>query len=214
MTSRRTLSRLAYCLATVIVTAGVIADIAGADAPQPSLAARATRFAKVTSATADFVQEREVSLVDEVLHARGTLALVAPASFRLDLTAPEPMTLVVAGAAMTVMDASGKVMPVPAEFTGLAAFARTLTDLLLGTRPPHGFAEAWRDPNTVVLTPDSEVASPFSEITLHFSANGPLPESIAMRERGGDRTTIRLEHVALNPTVDPARFAPPATKGP
>jgi outer membrane lipoprotein-sorting protein len=210
MTARRTIHRLAYCLATIVVAGG----IAAADAPQPSLATRATRFAKVTSATADFVQEREVSLVDEVLHARGTLALAAPTSFRLDLTAPEPMTLVVAGAAMTVVDASGKVMPVPAEFTGLAAFARTLTDLLLGPRPPHGFAEAWRDPNTVVLTPDAEVVSPFSEITLHFPANGPLPESIAMRERGGDRTTIRLEHVALNPTVDPARFAPPGTKGP
>jgi len=220
MTARRTMyfltrhslawHRLAYGLAAIVVASGV----AAADATTPSLAARATRFAKVTSATAGFVQEREVSLVDEVLHARGTLALAAPASFRLDLTEPEPMTLVVAGASMTVVDASGKTMPVPAEFTGLAAFAHTLTDLLLGTRPPHGFAEAWRDADTVVLTPDAEVASPFSEITLHFPANGPLPESIAMRERGGDRTSIRLEHVALNPTVDPARFAPPGTKGP
>jgi outer membrane lipoprotein-sorting protein len=167
----------------------------------------------VTAATADFVQEREVSLVDEVLHARGTLALAAPASFRLDLTAPEAMTLVAAGTTMTVVDASGKTMPVPAEFAGLAAFARTLTDLLLGARPPHGFAEAWRDPETVVLTPDAATTSPFSEITLRFAASGPLPESIVMRERGGDRTTIRLEHVTLNPTIDPARFAPSGAKG-
>ena len=141
MTARRILSRLAYCLATM----AVIADIASADAPQPSLATRATRFAKVTSATADFVQEREVSLVDEVLHARGTLALAAPASFRLDLTAPEPMTLVVAGAAMTVVDASGKVMPVPAEFTGLAAVSKCTPEadrrcFALGTvRYPEGW---------------------------------------------------------------------------
>ena len=211
MTVRPAAHRLAFGLATIVLLAGAAA---AADATKPSLAARATRFAKVSAATADFVQEREVSLVDEVLHARGTLALAAPASFRLDLTTPEPMTLVVTGATMTVVDAVGKVMAVPAEFTGLAAFARTLTDLMLGTRPPHGFTETWRDADTVVLTPDAEVASPFNEITLHFPANGPLPETIAMRERGGDRTTIRLEHVALNPTVDPARFAPPGTKGP
>jgi outer membrane lipoprotein-sorting protein len=210
MIVRRAVSRLTFAVATISLVAG----IAAGDATKRTLAARASRFAKVTAATADFVQEREVSLVDEVLHARGKLALAAPASFRLDLTAPEPMTLVVAGAAMTVVDAAGKVMAVPAEFTGLAAFARTLTDLMLGTRPPHGFTETWRDADTVVLTPDADVASPFDEITLRFPANGPLPETIAMRERGGDRTTIRLEHVALNPTVDPARFAPPSTKGP
>lgn len=210
MTVRHAAGLLAFALATIVL----VASVAAAEATKPSLAARATRFAKVSTATADFVQEREVSLVDEVLHARGTLALAAPASFRLDLTAPEPMTLVVAGATMTVVDAAGKVMSVPAEFTGLAAFARTLTDLMLGTQAPRGFTEAWRDADTVVLTPDAEVASPFTEITLHFPTNGPLPETIAMRERGGDRTTIRLEHVALNPTVDPARFAPPGTKGP
>lgn len=186
---------------------------AAAPAAAPSLATRAARFPRVERATADFVQEREVSLVDEVLHARGTLALAAPASFRLDLSAPEAMTLLAAGNAMTVVDADGKTMPVPAEYTGLATFARTLTDLLLGTRAPHGFGETWRDADTVVLTPGADTASPFTEITLRFSPQGPLPETIAMRERSGDRTTIRLEHVVLNPTLDPARFAAPSVKG-
>ncbi len=183
------------------------------EAAAPSLAARAARFPAVKSATADFVQEREVSLVDEVLHARGTLTLAAPASFRLDLAAPEPMTLVAVGDAMTVVDATGKAMPVPAEFAGLASFARTLTDLLLGTRAPQGFTEAWRDADTVTLTPAADATSPFTEITLHFPAGGPLPESVALRERGGDRTSIRLEHAVVNAPVDPARFTLPA-KGP
>lgn len=182
-------------------------------ADTPSLAARAARFQRVERATADFVQEREVSLVEEVLHARGTLALAAPASFRLDLAAPEAMTLVAAGSTMTVVDAAGKTMPVPAQYTGLATFARTLTDLLLGTRAPHGFSETWRDADSVVLTPAADAASPFTEITLQFAPESPLPETIAMRERSGDRTTIRLEHVVLNPTLDPARFTVPAPKG-
>ena len=96
------------------------------------------------------MQEREVSLVDEVLRARGTLALAAPASFRLDLTAPEPMTLVAAGATMTVVRRErARRCRVPAEFAGLAAFARTLTDLLLGSRRRAASTEAWRDADTV-----------------------------------------------------------------
>jgi hypothetical protein len=65
----------------------------------------------------------------------------------------------------------------------------------------------------VVLKPDPETTSPFTEITLRFPTSGPLPDEIAMRERGGDRTTIRLRHVALNPPLDPGRFATPVAKG-
>jgi outer membrane lipoprotein-sorting protein len=200
------------CLAVALVATAARAapDVAAGS----SLATRAARFPKVERATADFVQEREVSLVDDVLHANGTLALAAPASFRLDLVAPETMTLVAAGGTMTVVDSDGKTMPVPAAYTGLAAFARTLTDLLLGSRAPHGFTESWRDGDTVVLTPTVDSVSPFTEITLTFPPRSPLPETIAMRERSGDRTTIRLAHVALNPTLDPARFTAPSSKGP
>lgn len=198
----------------LIVVAAAVATATHGTAATPSLATRAARFAAVRTATADFAQEREVSLVDEVLRAEGTLALAAPASFRLDLTTPEAMALIAAGATMTVTDAHGKTLPLPPEVAGLAAFARTLTDLLLGARPPQGFTEAWRDADTVVLAPESDTANPFTEITLRFPASGPLPEEITLRERGGDRTIIRLHRIVLNPPLDPARFqTPPAPKG-
>ncbi len=203
-------TRGAGALALVLLAA--TARVLAAD-PAPSLASRAARFPALRTATADFTQEREVSLVDEVLRARGTIALAAPASFRLDVTEPEPMTLVTAGTTTTVVDAAGKATPIPAEFAGFAAFARTLTDLLLGNRAPEGFRETWRGTDTVVLAPTSDGASPFAEITLAFPADGPLPDTITLRERGGDRTVIRLVRVALNPALDPARFQSPIAKG-
>jgi outer membrane lipoprotein-sorting protein len=212
MTATRRHARSFVAIAAVIVLT-IPSRAAAASTAAPSLAERAARFSKVVTATADFVQEREVSLVDDVLHSSGSLALAAPASFRLDLTAPDAMTLIATGATMTIIDAHGKAMPVPAEFSGLAAFARTLTDLLLGARPPQGFTERWRDPDTVVLTPAADGASPFTELTLHFLPSGPLPESIVMRERGGDRTTIHLVHVVQNTPLDPAHFVAPDPKG-
>ncbi len=190
---------MATCLA--FAAAASAAELANA----PSLAARAARFPPLRSATAAFDQEREVSLVDEVLRAKGRLALAAPASFRLDLTEPEPMTLAADDKTLVVRDAQGKTLPVPAEFAGLATFARTLTDLLLGSRSPAGFAETWRDADTVTLVPQAGTTGPFSEITLRFAPTGQLPDEIVMRERGGDRTTIRLHDVVLNA---------PAAKGP
>jgi len=190
---------MATCLAFAAVASA--AELANA----PSLAARAARFPPLRSATAAFDQEREVSLVDEVLRAKGRLALAAPASFRLDLTEPEPMTLAADDKTLVVRDAQGKTLPVPAEFAGLATFARTLTDLLLGSRSPAGFAETWRDADTVTLVPQAGTTGPFSEITLRFAPTGQLPDEIVMRERGGDRTTIRLHDVVLNA---------PAAKGP
>ena len=49
---------------------------------------------------------------------------------------------------------------------------------------------------------------------MRFQPDGPLPQTITMRERSGDRTTIRLERVVLDPALDPARFTVPAPKGP
>lgn len=178
-----------------------------------TLAARAARFPAFRTATAALEQEREVSLVDEVLKAAGTIALAAPASFRLDLTAPEPLTMIADGSTVTVVDGSGKTLPIPPEVAGLASFARTLTDLLLGNRSPEGFTQRWTDADTVTLTPAAGTPSPFTEITLRFPPDGPLPTTIAMRERGGDRTTIRLRAIVLNPSIDPARLAAPDAKG-
>ncbi len=203
----------------LVLAAGGLAAAGGA----PSLASRAARFPPLRTATAEFDQEREVSLVDEVLRAKGRLALAAPASFRLDLIAPQPLTLIAEDKTLTVQDAEGKTLPLPPEFAGLATFARTLTDLLLGSRSPEGFDQTWRDADTVVLVPQPGTTSPFTEITLRFAPKGQLPDEIEMRERGGDRTTIRLHDVALN--VSAARNAPvaggsplggktPAPKGP
>ena len=111
----------AAVIALVVLTA-LAATAAGARSAEPpafSLAARAARFPALRAATADFAQEREVSLVDEVLRAEGTLALAAPASFRLDLATPEPMALIAAGPTMTVADARGKTLPLPPEVAGL-----------------------------------------------------------------------------------------------
>jgi outer membrane lipoprotein-sorting protein len=200
---------LAIALGAVALAAAPLAVAADA----PSLAARAARFPPLRTATAEFDQEREVSLVDDVLRAKGRLALAAPASFRLDLVAPEPMTLIAADKDLVVQDAQGKSLPLPPEFAGLATFARTLTDLLLGSRSPQGFDQTWPDADTVVLTPETGTTSPFSEITLRFAPTGQLPNEILMRERGGDRTTIRLHDVALNAPLDRGHFSA-AAKGP
>jgi outer membrane lipoprotein-sorting protein len=201
--------RMALLVAVFAVGLAAAPGALGGDGNGPSLATRAARFPPLRTATAEFDQEREVSLVDEVLRAKGRLALAAPAAFRLDLTAPEPLTLIAEDKTLTVQDALGKTLPLPPEFAGLATFARTLTDLLLGSRSPEGFDQSWRDADTVVLLPQTGTASPFSEITLRFAPTGQLPDEISMRERGGDRTTIRLHDVALNAPLEPGRFKAP-----
>jgi len=172
-----------------------------------SLAARAAQFAPVQSASADFAQEREVSLVDEVLRASGTLSLQAPEIMRLVLTAPEHMTLAADGATVTLLDAAGAPVPVPPEFSSFRHFARALTELLLGGQSPgRFFEEHWQGPDAVSLTP-RDTANPFAEIALRFPPDGPLPYEIVLRERGGDRTIIRLTAIRLGPRAN-ARMNP------
>jgi len=178
------------------VAAGMLVVLAATvshadDAAPRSLQARAQRFPRVTSARAAFEQEREVSLVDEVLRASGTIAFRAPDHMRLELTAPEAMTIAVDGDTLTVLDAAGKPITIPPEFTGFGRFGRVLTDLMLGAKGPEQFREEWHGADAVTLRPD-DPAAPFSEIGLRFPADAPLPSEIVLRERGGDRTTIRM----------------------
>ena len=196
------------------IAAGVVLFAASsptraAEPVSSSLAARAARFPALRSATANFTQEREVSLVDEVLRARGTIALLAPASMRLELAEPEPMTIVADGLAVAVLDAQGVPLPVPAELSGIARFARELTELLFCTKAPERFTEEWAGSETVTLVP-RHAAIPFAAIVMRFTPDAPLPVGIELRERTGDRTIIRLDTVTLNPPIDGARFRVPA----
>lgn len=170
-------------------------------APEYSLAARAARFARVETAAATFDQEREVSLVEEVLRAHGTLALKAPDAMRLELQAPEAMTVVAQGAHIMVLDAQGKTVPGTADLDALGRFAHQLADLLFAGKSPGAFREQWSGADQVTLAA-TDRASPYSEIQLRFPSDGPLPERIVLVERGGDRTTIQLHAIRLNPPLD------------
>ena len=124
---------------------------------------------------------------------------------RIEVSAPEPITLVAASGMVTVLDADGAPLPLPPEVSGLARFAQQLTDLLLGGKSPERFDERWQGADTVVLVA-RDVENPYVEITMSFPPSGPLPKEVVLRERGGDRTTIRLSGIHLNPPLEDARF--------
>ena len=151
---------------------------------------------------------RQVSLVDEVLRASGTIALRAPDHMRLELTAPETLTIAVDGDTLTVLDAHGAPIAVPPEFSGFARFGHVLTDLMLGQKAPDLFREEWHGPDAVTLRTDAAEA-PFSDITLRFPAGGRLPSEIVMRERGGDTTTIRMRPLAETAPAPPSSAQAP-----
>jgi outer membrane lipoprotein-sorting protein len=207
-------------LGLALVAAGALAPhatapwrVAAADAAvtaAPSLAARSERFPPITHSRAIFEQEREVSLVDEVLRASGVIEFRAPSHMRLELTAPEAMTIVVDGDVLTVLDAEGAPIAVPPEFSGFARFGHVLTDLMLGAKGPGQVREEWHGPDAVTLRPTDD-AAPFSEIALRFAPDGPFATEVVLRERGGDRTTIHLRPLPETGATTPSKPPPPAT---
>ena len=139
-----------------------------------------------------------------MLRANGTIEFRAPAHMRLELTAPEAMTILVDGGALTVLDATGAPVAVPAELSGFARFGHVLTDLMLGGKGPEQFREEWHGPDAVTLRPD-DAAAPFDAIALRFQSDGPFATEVVLHERGGDQTTIHLR--PLPTTTAPATAA-------
>jgi outer membrane lipoprotein-sorting protein len=183
--------------AVIVLWAATVDGAPTATAAPRSLSARAASFPPLAHARAGFEQERRVSLVDEVLHARGNLVLDAPDRLRLELREPEAMTILTAGTTVTILDAGGHAVSLPPEAAGLAQFGKTLIDLLLGGRGVAGYAERWTGADEVTLEPSDPTAVPFAAIHMRFRADSPLPIEMTLTEAGGDRTTIRLRDPEL-----------------
>jgi outer membrane lipoprotein-sorting protein len=66
------------------------------------------------------------------------------------------------------------------------------------------------DPPIVVATPTSrDVARSVRSLTLKFSRDLRVLESVVIEEPGGDRSDIRFRNVRINPTVPDSTFSLP-----
>jgi outer membrane lipoprotein-sorting protein len=197
-----------------IVAAILLAGLGRAAPPEPKVEETLRQLgrasAEVESLRAEFVQEKHVTIVRDVLRSAGTFALDKRASRIVwNVTEPEPIRIVIskqglfAGGKRVVGDEAGRFSPLP--------MLQGMTDLFSGVSPETArrFEVTLLDGDRLRLKPRArELAQWIQAIEIVLDAKTKTPRHIRLEEPGGDTTEISFRGVVLNPKLDDAAFAP------
>jgi outer membrane lipoprotein-sorting protein len=164
----------------------------------------------VRTLRAEFVQEKHVTIVRDVLRSSGTFFLDKSGRIAWVVRDPEPLRVVIRKDGVF---AGGK--PIAPE--GAAAGASPLpmiegmSGVFAGLSPKtaEAFDVTSLGPDRLRLVPRSpELARWVSTIEITLDAKTKTPARVRLEEPGGDVTDIVFRDVVVNPPLDDATFAP------
>lgn len=178
------------------------------------LRALAAAQAETRTLDARFTQTKHVALLDAPLVSTGRFRFRAPDHVRLDVEAPQPATILIAGRAVHIPGLPAgeqralAASPMAALFTELGA-------LMAGdlAAPPPGLrvaAQGVADGIAVTLTPTTtDGRRVFETMTLRFAGTPPAIRTLRLDDALGDHLEVELRDVQRNVELPDAVFAPP-----
>lgn len=165
------------------------------------------------SFTADFVQVKHVSLLDEPLVSRGRMSFQRPDRMRLEITEPVQAVVLINGREVKIPGISEKdakamsMGPVAGMFTQLGALFSGDTAALQKGFDVTARANAAGDGVDVVLVPREESwRKLFRHIDLHFTGSDMLAREIRLEDGFGDHLEVKLENVQRNVALPSDQF--------
>jgi outer membrane lipoprotein-sorting protein len=179
------------------------------------LAAIRKAQAGVETLRADFVQTKQVQLLDEPLVSRGRFSFRRPDRMRLELEEPARATILIAGREIDVPGISQQDRaamagaPAAAMFAQLGAVFTGATDQL-----ESGFeveaAPVGAGAIEVVLVPKIEAwRSAFRRLQIEFAGPALSPRRIRLEDSLGDSLVVVLENVQRNVPLPESMFTRP-----
>jgi outer membrane lipoprotein-sorting protein len=198
---------LALAPATGLADSAPIAIPAVAAGSGATLARLTGAYAAVRTLTADFTQETRFAGFQTPRTYGGRMDLARPDRMRWDYTQGSAQQVYVDGRTVTVY------APEAAQ-----AIVSTLTPASDAQVPLHLLADVTRveetydvaagtDLGSLVLTPKNAVAGGPERVTLWLDPDSGLIARVRLELPGGSTSDIRFSGVAVNPPVDPGRFA-------
>jgi len=204
--------RLARLVASIPFVLSIVAGaFAATDAKTQSLLEELGRAsADVHTLRAEFVQEKHIAIVRDVLRSSGTFFLDKSGRIAWVVRDPEPLRVVIrkdgifaGGKAVSPEGAAagGSVLPMIEGMSGIFAG--------LSPKTSEAFDVALVAPEHLRLKPRSpELARWVAAIDITLDAKRKTPSNVHLEEPGGDVTDITFHDVVVNPPLDDAAFAP------
>ena len=199
----------------LLVLALLLSPLAATAAAPPAVTAALTRLegeaATVRTLASDFVQEKHLSMFDEVLISKGRFAFAKPDRLRWELLEPVATGFVLKGGqGRRWNDRSGKSEPFVLEREPMMKvvaeqlLAWTKADFVK-LRRDYVIALEKEQPTTLRLTP--LVAGGFIDhLLIAFAADGSHVTLVEIHDGDGDFTRIKFVNARVNPELPESLF--------
>ena len=192
----------------------------GAFAQQPADAAESRKMvaevcaaaAEMTSLQCDFVQVKQLSLLQTALTSKGRMYYRGGDRLRWEYMSPYTYTFVLNGDRV-MLKSSEKTDVVSVRSSKMfQQIARIMLNSVTGRSLADGgdfevtMYKSGTEWEARLVPQQKELAALFSEVRLHIDPKLRMVTVVELRERGGDTTRIEMRNVRKNGAIDDALF--------
>lgn len=193
----------------------------GVYAQQPADAAESRKMvaevcaaaAEMTSLQCDFVQVKQLSLLQTVLTSEGKMYYKGGDRLRWEYTSPYVYTFVLNGDRV-MLKSSEKTDVVSVRSSKMfQQIARIMLNSVTGRCLADGgdfrvtMYKGGKEWEARLVPQQKELAALFSEVCLHIDPKLRMVTVVELKERSGDTTRIKMKNVRKNETIDNAVFS-------
>lgn len=193
----------------------------GVYAQQPADAAESRKMvaevcaaaAEMTSLQCDFVQVKQLSLLQTVLTSEGKMYYKGGDRLRWEYTSPYVYTFVLNGDRV-ILKSSEKTDVLSVRSSKMfQQIARIMLNSVTGRCLADGgdfrvtMYKGGKEWEARLVPQQKELAALFSEVCLHIDPKLRMVTVVELKERSGDTTRIEMKNVRKNETIDNAVFS-------
>ena len=201
------------CLLACLSVCALAQQPVGADESRKMVAEVCAAAAEMTSLQCDFVQVKQLSLLQTALTSRGKMYYRGGDRLRWEYTSPYTYTFVLNGDRV-MLKSSEKTDVVSVRSSRMfQEIARIMLNSVTGRclADESDFKvtmyEADGQWEARLVPQQKEMAALFSEVRLHIDPKLRMVTVVELKEQSGDTTRIEMKNVRKNGTIDDAVFS-------
>lgn len=167
-------------------------------------AALARRSKEISSVTADFVQSKHITSIDETIVSKGVFFYMKAGNVRFDYASPKVMSIIMSPDKLHIIS-SGKTTTFSLDKQkGLSDLARVMEACMGGDidKIPKTYRVSYRlqqGKHTLSIVPkNKEILGPYLKIELFLNESDYSLDKMVLYERSNDFTTYKFSNLALN----------------
>ena len=201
------------CLLACLSVCALAQQPAGTDESRKMVAEVCAAAAEMTSLQCDFVQVKQLSLLQTALTSKGKMYYRGGDRLRWEYTSPYTYTFVLNGDRVMLKSSektdvvsvrSSRMFQEIARIMLNSVTGRCLADESDFKVTMHEAGGQWE---ARLVPQQKEMAALFSEVRLHIDPKLRMVTVVELKEQSGDTTRIEMKNVRKNGTIDDAVFS-------